>query len=371
MKADLSIIKGKRCAITGAGGTVGLELCRQLLDLGAEEVRGLDNSETALWNLENELLSDRLNNYLVDICNESHLVRHLQDIDYVFHAAALKHVPYCERQPHAAIETNVRGVENVISASIKCGVRRVLFTSSDKAVNSTNLMGATKFVGERIMTAANNLSTNREVTKFASSRFGNVAMSNGSVIPRFIDQIKAGRPLTITEREMSRFMMSIEDSAKLVIEALTLMRGGEVFVNQMPILRVGDLADVLIKEIAPQFGHDVENYPTKITGARPGEKLYEELTTEEELARSYEIGKLIVVVPAFSGIYNNIDFSVYKENGTLLQRTYHSHHEKNMDQDEIHAFLSDIGIFDTSEKQSLSEDSEKDVERLNLGFSDK
>lgn len=365
------MISGAKCVVTGAGGTVGTELCRQLLDMGASEVRALDNSETALWNLESELISDRLRCYIVDICNEVHLERHFKEIEFVFHAAALKHVPFCERQPHAAIETNVRGVESVINAATVCNVSRVLFTSSDKAVNSTNLMGATKFLGERMMTSANNLSSKEGFTKFASCRFGNVAMSNGSVIPRFIDQIKNGRPLTITDRAMSRFMMSIEESVKLVINSLIQMRGGEVFVTPMPVIRVGSLADVLIKNLAPQSGHKVANYPQLITGVRPGEKLYEELTTDEELPRSFFYKGLIVVLPAFRNIYDQIDYSCYEKNGEPMTRVYHSHQEVEMTDKEIYVFLKDLGIFDIyAPAANSARDSERDMKLLGPGFSE-
>jgi FlaA1/EpsC-like NDP-sugar epimerase len=339
--------------------------------MGASEVRALDNSETALWNLESDLTSDQLRCYLVDICNETHLERHFEDIDFVFHAAALKHVPFCERQPHAAIETNIRGVESVINAATSCNVRRVLFTSSDKAVNSTNLMGATKFLGERLMTSANNLSSKKDFTKFASCRFGNVAMSSGSVIPRFIDQIKNGRPLTITDREMSRFMMSIEESVGLVIDSLIQMRGGEVFVTPMPVLRIGALADVLVKNLAPKYGHKAKGYPELITGVRPGEKLFEELTTEEELPRSFMHKGLIVVVPAFRNIYDQIDYSCYESSGEELHHVYHSHNETVMTNDEIEEFLKALGVFDTEVRLADSEsDLEMDIKRLDQGFSE-
>ena len=362
-----SLIEGTRCVVTGAGGTIGSELCRQLLDLGAAEVRGLDNSELALWDLEERIPSAQLKCFLVDVCNEPHLVRHFNGADFVFHAAALKHVPFCERQPHAAIETNVRGVESVINAAVQCGVRRVLFTSSDKAVNSTNLMGATKFVGERIMTAANNLSADMGSTKFASTRFGNVALSNGSVIPRFIEQIRNGRPLTITDREMTRFMMSIEQSVRLVIESLVLMRGGEVFVTQMPVIRLGDLADVLVKHFAEQGPLPAENYPERILGARPGEKLYEELTTDEETARSFELENFIVVLPSFRNIYEMIDYSHFEQNGRPLEKVYHSHHEPALRPDEVEAFLQDLGILGKSEPANRVEDIQRDL--VSMGVS--
>lgn len=344
MQSKQEFFKDTCCVVTGAGGTIGSEITQQLLALGVREVRALDNSESALWQLENDIDSSRFGCYLVDICNEEHLARHFQDVDFVFHAAALKHVPFCERHPNAAIETNVRGVESVINAALRCDVRRVLFTSSDKAVNSTNLMGATKFVGERMITAANNLVSREQGTRFSSTRFGNVAMSNGSVIPRFIDQIMASRPLTVTDPSMTRFMMSIEESVKLVIESMIHMRGGEVFVTKMPSIRIGDLAEVLIEELAPLCGDAVADYPVEIIGARPGEKLYEELTTDEEIARSWMWNDMIVVLPAFRNIYGYIDYSCYETEGTRMTKVYNSHKEPFLTKADLRTFLADLGI---------------------------
>jgi FlaA1/EpsC-like NDP-sugar epimerase len=171
-------------------------------------------------------------------------------------------------------------------------------------------------------------------------------MSNGSVIPRFMDQIQRNLPVTITDRDMSRFMMSIDESVKLVIDSLALMQGGEVFVMQMPVIRVGDLADVLIEELAPKYGGDAKNYPVKITGARPGEKLYEELTTDEEIPRSFEFDNFIVVMPALRNIYGSIDFGMYERTGNSMEKSYHSHNETSMTKDEIRAFLQRLNIIE-------------------------
>lgn len=370
MSETTEMLRGARVAITGAGGTVGAELCKQLMDLGVAEVRAFDNSETALWNLENTAHSDALRCFLVDVCNEAHLRRYFEGVDYVFHAAALKHVPFCEKQPHAAIETNVRGVEAVINAAIHANVKRVLFTSSDKAVNSTNLMGATKFVGERMITAANNLVSGEHATRFASTRFGNVALSNGSVVPRFLDQLENGRPLTVTAREMTRFMMSIEESVALVIKSMVLMQGGEVFVTQMPVIGIGDLADVLIEELAPRYGHNAKSYAVSITGPRPGEKYYEELTTEEEIARSWEFEDLIVVLPAFRNIYGYIDFSQYEKRGKPMTKVYNSHQEQALSKNEIRAFLSNLGVFDVDMPDDSLAAEEQDKLVLMRGFAE-
>ena len=335
--------KDHRVGVTGAGGTVGSELCRQLLDLNVKEIRALDNSESAIWDLENKLGERNLNCYLADINNERHLDRYFKDIDYVFHAAALKHVPFCETNPGAAVETNIRGCENVISAALSTGVKKVLFTSSDKAVNPTNVMGTTKLMGERIFTAANNLHIHNGSTIFSSTRFGNVAMSNGSVIPRFLQQIRNGRPVTLTDRRMTRFMMSIEHAVSLVIKSMQLMNGGEVFVTPMPVVRIEDLAEVLIED----FG-DTRN-EIVCTGSRPGEKLYEELITIEEVPRTYESNDLFVVLPAFRNIYGQISFDTYTDGGKTVTKEYNSDTETAMSKSQIRDFLKAVNVYDQAD----------------------
>ncbi len=333
----------KRIAVTGAGGTVGIELCRQLLDMGVREIRAIDNSESALWELENELGENGLRCYLADICNEGHMHRYFKDIDYVFHAAALKHVPFCETNPGAAVETNIRGSESVISAALNSGVKKVLFTSSDKAVNPTNVMGTTKLMGERIFTAANNLHIRDDATIFASTRFGNVALSNGSVIPRFLKQIKNGRAVTLTDPGMTRFMMSIEHAVRLVIKSMEIMCGGEVFVTPMPVIRIEDIAKVLMED----FGDGKSKIVC--TGIRPGEKLYEELVTAEEVPRTYDYGDMFVVLPAFRNIYGKICYDKYTEKGNPLKKEYNSDLEPALSSSEIRGFLSDIGFVESEE----------------------
>ena len=336
-----SIFVNSRVAVTGAGGTVGTELCRQLLDIGVKEIRALDNSESAIWDLENELGERSLHCYLADICNEKHMERYFKDIDYVFHAAALKHVPFCETNPGAAVETNIKGCESVINAALATGVKKVLFTSSDKAVNPTNVMGTTKLMGERIFTAANNLHIRDDSTIFSSTRFGNVALSNGSVIPRFMSQIKDGKPITLTDRDMTRFMMSIEHAVSLVIKSMEMMSGGEVFVTPMPVVRIEDIAELLIED----FG---DAGPEIIcTGIRPGEKLYEELVTAEEVPRTYDYKGLFVVLPAFRNIYGKISYEKYQDSGKMLTKEYNSDVEPALSLSEIRDFMRDIGFYDS------------------------
>ena len=206
---------GKRIAVTGASGTVGSELIRQLLtcsDFAPEEVIGLDNDESNLFFLEQSFLEDeRAHFFLLDIRDLEGLNHRLQDVDIVFHTAAFKHVILCERSPAQAVQTNIIGIQNVITASIANNVHKTIFTSSDKAVNPTSVMGTSKLMGERLMTAAN--SSHRDWgTVFTSTRFGNVLGSSGSVIPIFKKQIAAGGPVTLTDARMTRFVMSLKES---------------------------------------------------------------------------------------------------------------------------------------------------------------
>lgn len=306
-----SIIKNKRVLVTGACGTVGTELVRQLLSdkqYEPAEVIGIDNNESNLFFIDQQYLDDpRARFFIADIRDRDELVRRMRGIDIVFHTAALKHVILCERSPEQAVQTNIHGVQNIIAAAIENGVERVIFTSSDKAVNPTNVMGTSKLMGERLMTAANSHKRGKGPV-FASTRFGNVLGSNGSVIPIFHNQIAKGGPVTLTDPEMTRFVMSIEDSVRLVIDSAEVARGGEVFITKMPVVRIKDLATVMIDALATRYGFDPKAIETTVIGTKPGEKLYEELMSDEETRRSIELSQYFAVLPAFRGIYHDIDY---------------------------------------------------------------
>jgi FlaA1/EpsC-like NDP-sugar epimerase len=332
----LGFYAGRKVAITGAAGTVGRELVKQLLQSDAEEIRLLDNAESALYALEGEINDCRAHCFVVDTQHLQQLERFVTDVDDLFHCAAYKHVPACERNPLAAVQNNIVAVQNVITASRNAGVKRVLFTSSDKAVNPTNVMGTSKLMGERLITAANTLDLNND-TVFASTRFGNVLGSSGSVIPIFRRQIVLGQPITLTHREMSRFVMTPSESALLVLRSLQLAQGGEVFITKMPALNIFDLAERMRAMLAPSDGEG----EIKIIGARPGEKLFEELMTEEEMARAYVMEDFIVVLPAFRNIYDRIDYSAYLS-GRQPEQVYRSDHQILMDSQAIDALLEDV-----------------------------
>ena len=265
---------GKRILVTGACGTIGHELTRQLLNgYQLDELVALDNNESELFFLEQEFAEfSNAHFFLADIRDKDKLCRIMDGIDIVFHTAAYKHVILCERSPLEAVQTNIIGVQNIIDAAIENKVEKVLFTSSDKAVNPTNVMGTSKLMGERLISAANS-SSRRDETIFSSTRFGNVLGSRGSVIPIFREQILKGGPLTLTDPAMTRFIMSIQDAVQMVIDSALLACGGEVFVTKMDSILIKDLAEVMIRELSGVHGFELDDIEILVIGTKPGEKI--------------------------------------------------------------------------------------------------
>jgi len=348
---DRNFLKGKRILVTGACGTVGSELVRQLLEekLAPAEVIAIDNNESALFFLEQRFLHrENATFFLADIRDRDKLCRKMEGIDLVFHAAAFKHVILCERSPFEAVQTNIIGVQNIIYAACENNVEKVIFTSTDKAVNPTSVMGTSKLMGERLMTAANSNLQGRGPV-FASTRFGNVLGSRGSVIPIFKEQIKKGGPLTLTDPGMTRFIMSIREAVRLVIDSAELARGGEVFITKMPVIRIKDLAEVMIEELAPQYGYDPSDIEIVTIGAKPGEKLYEELMSSEETRRAVELPRYFAVLPAFRGIYRNISYDYPHIISKNLENPYISANENPLNHNELKEFLRKNELLDVKE----------------------
>ena len=330
-----------RILVTGCCGTVGMELCRQLLKgrYRIAELLGVDNNESELFFLEQRFLKHENSRFILgDVRDRDKLCRIMKGIDVVFHCAALKHVILCERSPFEAVQTNINGVQNIIYAASENHVKKVIFTSSDKAVNPTNVMGTSKLMGERLMTAANSNFRGRGPI-FTSTRFGNVLGSRGSVIPIFQQQIKRGGPVTLTDPQMTRFIMSIEEAVSLVIASAALAQGGEVFVTKMPVIRISDLAEVMIEELAPRYQYKPEDIKLVEIGSKPGEKLYEELMNLEETRRAVELGKYFAILPAFRGIYRNIKYDYPDIVSTSVDRPYISHEGPFMTRQELKGFL--------------------------------
>lgn len=334
--------KDKSVLITGCCGTVGHELVDLLLtEYGVKRLVGVDNNETELFFLEQVFQKHgEASFYLGDVRDQAKLVNLMQGMDIVFHAAAYKHVILCERSPFEAVQTNIIGVKNVLTAAAEAEVGKVVFTSSDKAVNPTNVMGTSKLMGERLVTAANQ-TLSKSGTVCVSTRFGNVLGSRGSVIPIFRKQIQQGGPVTLTDPEMTRFIMSIRQAAKLVVQSVQIARGGEVLITKMPTIRIQDLAEVMIEELAPKYGHAPADIGINVIGKKPGEKMYEELMSDEEVGRTMELEKYFSVLPAFRGYYDGID---YHYDGILSEKVtnpYNSQVEMPLTKEELRSFLID------------------------------
>jgi len=286
--------------ITGAGGSVGRTLAHHLLDSDLSVLRLLDNNEPALAQLQSNLTDDRCRFLAGDIRNQSRLDRAMEDIDTVFHTAAMKHVDVCEYNPFEAVRTNALGLQNVVDAAIDADVDRFVFTSSDKAVNPANTMGTTKLLGEKLVTAGNKYRGKSDI-KLCSVRFGNVLNSSQSVIPIFRDQIKNGGPITLTDERMTRFFLTYNDVVDLVTSAAEKTAGGEVFIYKMPAIKITDLAQAMIELHAIEAGYDPEEINVETIGRRPGETFHEELLTKQELAHTVENENMYAVLPESNG----------------------------------------------------------------------
>lgn len=325
--------------ITGAAGTVGQELLRQLLALNPGEIRALDNNETELFFLkERYRTTSNFSAHLGDIRDPRKLEDVCSGVDLIFHLAAFKHVGLSEYHPFEVVQTNLLGLQNLIKAARRQGVERLLFTSSDKAVHPTNVMGTTKLLGERLITAANIHSPSGP--RFSSVRFGNIIGSRGSVIPIFGEQIRQGGPVTITDPSMTRFFMTNQEAVKLVLEASVLACGGEVFVTKMPVIRIVDLAQAMIALLAPAYGFAPQKIPLQFVGVRSGERLYEELLTEEETERTLETDRMFVVLPSLEGLAGKTRYSYPgRAEPASLPHQYNSAQEVPLTVKEIKHFL--------------------------------
>ena len=292
-----SLINGKVVLVTGAGGSIGSELCRQIMLHNPKQILILDNYENSLYDIELELKSKHPNSDIRAIVANIREKERLDTIfehyapEIVFHAAAHKHVPLMENNPTEAIKNNVFGTYNLVDCADKYNTKRFILISTDKAVNPTNIMGATKRLCEMIIQAKNKSSK----TEYVAVRFGNVLGSNGSVVPLFKKQLANGGPLTVTHKEITRFFMTIPEAVALVLQAITYAEGGEIFVLDMgePV-KIYDLAKSLIELSGYTLGEDME---IEITGMRPGEKLYEELLMDEENLEKTKHKKIFITQP--------------------------------------------------------------------------
>jgi len=283
--------KNKVVLVTGGTGSIGSEIVRQLLDSGVAQVRVFSRDEHKQHELKLELKDKRVRYLIGDVRDRERLDFALRGVDICFHAAALKHVPICEYNPFEAVKTNVVGTQNVIDASIKHNLERVVLISTDKAVSPESVLGASKLMAERLVTAAN-LVTGPSRTLFSSVRFGNVLGSRGSVIHLWRSQIDQGGPVTVTDKRAVRYFMEIPEAVRLIFSASRLMKGGEIFVLKMAERIIVEFAEEVIATYAS--GKKIK---INFTGLRPGEKLREGLLTAGEATHALETKDLLIITP--------------------------------------------------------------------------
>jgi len=294
----VNCVEGKTVLVTGGTGSIGAEIVTHVLQFKPKVVRILEHHEDSLFTFSRALDGKSKVRYLLgDVRDAERVKRGMENVDIVFHAAALKHVPLCEYNPFEAISTNIIGTQNIIDAALYHNVEKAVLISSDKAVNPINTMGATKLLAEKLFTNASHYRGMRK-TIFSCTRFGNVINSNGSVIKTFQEQIAQGGPVTITHKEMTRFLIPTQEAIKLVVNTLNLAEGGEVFIlKKMVSVNIYDLARVMINELAPKYGLRPDGIPVKFVGTRAGERLHETLMTYEESQSVIEHEDMLILLP--------------------------------------------------------------------------
>jgi UDP-glucose 4-epimerase len=314
----------QKLLITGGTGTFGNAVLRRFQDTDIEEIRIFSRDEKKQDDMRRTMKNPKIRFYLGNVRDYDSIVQAMQGVDYVFHAAALKQVPSCEFFPLEAVHTNTLGAENVMNAALACGVKNMIVLSTDKAVYPINAMGMCKALMEKLMIAKARVYGNSR-TIFCGVRYGNVMASRGSVIPLFINQILAGEPVTVTDPNMTRFMMTIEDAVELVLYAFQNGQPGDMFVQKSPACTIRTVAEALLKLF------DAKN-EIRIIGTRHGEKLYETLLTREEMARAEDLGGYYRI-PAD---VRDLNYACYFTEGDAKVsplEDYNSHNTRRLDVD--------------------------------------
>lgn len=317
----------KTLLITGGTGSFGNAVLQRFLDTDIKEIRVFSRDEKKQEDMRIGLNNPKVKFYIGDVRNYDSLNFAMNGVDYIFHAAALKQVPSCEFYPMEAVRTNILGAENVLNAALANNIKKVIVLSTDKAVYPINAMGISKAMMEKLMVAKARTADNGRETVLCGTRYGNVMASRGSIIPLFIKQIKEGKPLTVTDPNMTRFLMSLDDAVDLVIYAFQHAQQGEIFVQKAPACTIHDLA-MAIKEI---FKSDNE---IKIIGTRHGEKLYETLLTREELAKAENLEGYYRIIPDDRDLNYNKYFTEGVEQVSLTE-DYNSHNTKRLTISEV------------------------------------
>lgn len=330
-----NLFRNETLLITGGTGSFGNALCERLLHSELREIRIFSRDEKKQEDMRLAFKSDRLKFYIGDVRDYESLSDALRGVDYVFHAAALKQVPSCEFYPLEAVRTNVLGADNVLRAAIECEVSRVILLSTDKAVYPINAMGMSKALMEKVMVAKARL-CDPSKTVLCATRYGNVMASRGSVIPLFVDQLVSGKPLTITDPHMTRFLMSLDESVELVLHAFEHGQPGDIFVQKSPASTVGDLAQAL-KELLNRDNQ------VKVIGTRHGEKLYESLVSREEMSRAEDLARYFRI-PADGRDLNYDKYFVEGEAAISRLDDYTSHNTQRLNVQQVKEVVSKLAV---------------------------
>lgn len=323
------MFSGKKLLITGGTGSFGNAVLRRFLHSDLCEIRIFSRDEKKQDDMRKKYKSDKLKFYIGDVRDFQSVLNAVRGVDYIYHAAALKQVPSCEFYPLEAVKTNVLGTENVLEAAVQAGVQRVVCLSTDKAVYPINAMGISKAMMEKVIVAKSRSSNS---TIISATRYGNVMASRGSVIPLFVNQIRAGQPITITDPTMTRFMMTLDDAVDLVLFAFEHGRPGEIFVQKAPAATIETLAKALTGLLG------LPDHPIDVIGTRHGEKLFEALLSREEVVAAEDLGNYYRVPPDL----RDLNYGKYFEQGEAKISTaveYNSHNTIRLDVDGMQTLL--------------------------------
>jgi UDP-N-acetylglucosamine 4,6-dehydratase len=319
----------KSLLITGGTGSFGNAMLSRFLESNLREIRIFSRDEKKQDDMRKKYQNPKIKFYIGDVRDYQSVMNAVRGVDYIYHAAALKQVPSCEFHPMEAVKTNILGTENLLEAAITCGVKRVVCLSTDKAVYPINAMGISKAMMEKIIVAKSRISAS---TVICTTRYGNVMASRGSVIPLFVNQIRSGRPITITDQNMTRFMMTLEDAVDLVIYAFTHGNSGDIFVQKAPAATIETLALALTDLLK------VPKHSIQTIGTRHGEKLYEVLLSREEMACAEDLKEYYRIPPDL----RDLNYGKFMEQGEVKisdAHDYNSHNTHRLNQEEMKQLL--------------------------------
>jgi len=333
------LLKGKKILITGGTGSLGQALTKRLLNSEVDTVRIFSRNEGKQIEMESKFDDGRLRFFVGDIRDLSRLIKAVEDADIVFHAAALKHVPKIEYNPFEAIKTNVIGSQNVIDACLHENVERVICIGTDKAVSPLNTYGATKLLMEKLFVSANNvLNREKHITKFIALRYGNVLGSSGSVIPKFVEQIKNKIKITITDSNMTRFSITMNEAIDFILNATKIGKGSEIFIPKLKAYSIQSVKETLFELL--------ENTGEEIIGLRPGEKLQETLINADELRYAWEFNGMYMIINPFYQLFNEKSIYDTYSNVKKIEKTqaYSSDNVDKITNEELKALIETLGL---------------------------